>query len=104
MEIQSEQVPVVKKRFCCGAAKRLKEKCLRFHQDESKCIDFILGSCRIMQRTPGVRGAQAQVLRERRTGHHRGSAIVTVIILFAYVQCFLVIFRALRLSILMEAN
>lgn len=57
MEIQSEQVPVVKKRFCCGAAKRLKDKCLRFHQDESKCIDFILGSCRIMQRTSGVRGA-----------------------------------------------
>lgn len=48
MEIQSEQVPVVKKRFCCGAAKRLKEKCLRFHQDESKCIDFILGRCWII--------------------------------------------------------
>lgn len=48
MEIQNEQVPPVKKRFCCGAAKRLKEKCLRFHQDESKCIDFILGSCLVI--------------------------------------------------------
>lgn len=33
-----------KKRFCCGAAKRLKEKCLRFHQSEDKCIEFIKGS------------------------------------------------------------
>ena len=54
MEVQGEQVPIVKKRFCCGAAKRLKEKCLRFHQDESKCIDFILGSCLGMQ---GIRSA-----------------------------------------------
>jgi hypothetical protein len=33
-----------KKRFCCGAAKRLKDKCLRFHGSEDKCIDFIKGT------------------------------------------------------------
>jgi hypothetical protein len=32
-----------KKRFCCGAAKRLKDKCLRFHQNEDMCLDFIQG-------------------------------------------------------------
>ena len=38
-----------KKRFCCGAAKRLKDKCLRFHQDEEMCVEFIKGKLIEMQ-------------------------------------------------------
>jgi hypothetical protein len=33
----------VRKRYCCGAAKRLKDKCLRFHQNEEKCREVIQG-------------------------------------------------------------
>ena len=32
-----------KKRFCCGAAKRLKDKCLMFNKDEEKCAEMIKG-------------------------------------------------------------
>lgn len=32
MEIDSNPIQdIPKKRYCCGAAKRLKDKCLRFH-------------------------------------------------------------------------
>jgi uncharacterized protein involved in tellurium resistance len=41
------------KKFCCGAIMRLKEKCLRFHNnDVEKCQPYIEGheECKIVKR------------------------------------------------------
>jgi hypothetical protein len=41
-----------RKRFCCGAIKRLKEKCLRFHDNnEELCSEFIKGhqECKVVK-------------------------------------------------------
>ena len=41
------------KKYCCGAVKRLKEKCLKFHEnDEAKCSEFIQAheECKVVKR------------------------------------------------------
>lgn len=40
-------------KYCCGAIKSVKERCLRVHDnDEAKCIDFIKGheECKVIKR------------------------------------------------------
>lgn len=44
ISMEQEEEQPRPKRFCCGSIKRLKEKCLRFHNnDELKCAEFIRG-------------------------------------------------------------
>lgn len=57
-ELPSYPDAKIPKKLCCGAIKRLKEKCLRFHNsDENKCAEFIKGheECKVAKRTFEVR-------------------------------------------------
>ena len=51
-----------RKRYCCGAAKRLKDKCLRFHQDEEKCREVIQGHVECVAVKRRFEGREQQLL------------------------------------------